>query len=62
MHAICLSKYGSIDNLVQTELPKPQPKNRHVLVRAYASALGPADLKVALGTHAETVAVSFLEV
>ncbi|MYN16052.1 zinc-binding dehydrogenase [Rugamonas sp. FT107W] len=49
MRAICLSKYGSIDNLVQTELPTPQPKNRQVLVRVHASALGPADLKVALG-------------
>ncbi|RFP21862.1 NAD(P)-dependent alcohol dehydrogenase [Duganella sp. BJB488] len=49
MRAICLSKYGSIDNLVQTELPTPQPQNRQVLVRVHASALGPADLKVALG-------------
>lgn len=50
MRAICLTKYGSIDNLVQIELPKPQPQKKQVLVKVYASALGPADQKVALGT------------
>lgn len=51
MRAICLNRYGSIDGLVQLELPLPQPKRGQVRVTVHASALGPADLKVALGEN-----------
>src|ERR1700688_4073766 len=49
MHAICLTKYGSIDNFVGTDLPTPKPKRGQVRVRVHASAVGPADFKVATG-------------
>lgn len=51
MRAICLNRYGSIDELVQTDLPTPQPKGGQVRVKVYASSLGPADLKVAQGDN-----------
>ena len=47
MRAICLKEYGSIDGLVQKELPLPEPTGTQVRVKVYASCLGPADLKVA---------------
>jgi NADPH:quinone reductase-like Zn-dependent oxidoreductase len=40
MHAICLTKYVSIDNFVRTDLPTPKPKRGQVRVRVHASALG----------------------
>jgi NADPH:quinone reductase len=49
MHAICLTKYGSFDNFVRTDLPTPKPGPGQVRVRVHASAVGPADFKVATG-------------
>ena len=51
MRAICLKEYGSIDGLVQKELPLPEPTGTQVRVKVYASCLGPADLKVAQGEN-----------
>lgn len=49
MQAICLKRYGSIDNFVKTDLPLPNPKQAQVRVSIHASAIGPADYKVATG-------------
>jgi NADPH:quinone reductase-like Zn-dependent oxidoreductase len=49
MRAICLTKYGSIDNFIGTDLPTPAPKRGQVRVRVHSSAVGPADFKVAMG-------------
>ena len=49
MQSICLKRYGSIDNFVKTDLPLPNPKQAQVRVRIHASAIGPADYKVATG-------------
>ena len=51
MRAMCLESYGSIDRLVQRDLPTPEPKNGQVRVRVNASALGPADYRVAQGAN-----------
>jgi len=49
MRAICLTKYGSIDNFIRTDIPTPAPKRGQVRVRVHSSAVGPADFKVAMG-------------
>src|SRR5580700_1866271 len=49
MRAICLTKYGSIDNFVKTDLPIPIPKRGQIRVKVHSSAVGPADFKVAMG-------------
>jgi NADPH:quinone reductase-like Zn-dependent oxidoreductase len=49
MHAICLTKYGSIENFASVDLPTPEPKRGQIRVRVHASAVGPADFKVATG-------------
>jgi NADPH:quinone reductase-like Zn-dependent oxidoreductase len=49
MRAMCLTKYGPIDNFVKTDLPTPEPKSGQIRVKVHASAVGPADFKVATG-------------
>ena len=49
MRAMCLTKYGSIENFVRTDLPTPEPKHGQIRVRVHTSTVGPADLKVATG-------------
>ena len=49
MRALCLKKYGSVEDFVQMDLPTPKPKRGQVRVKVHASAVGPADYKVALG-------------
>ena len=49
MRAICLTKYGSIENFASVGLPTPEPKRGQIRVRVHASAVGPADFKVAAG-------------
>ena len=51
MRAMCLENYGGIDRLVQRDLPTPEPRNGQIRVRVSASALGPADYKVAQGAN-----------
>ena len=48
MRAICLTKYGFINNFIRTDLPTPAPKRGQVRVRVHSS-VGPADFKVAMG-------------
>ena len=49
MRAICLTKYGSTDSFIRTDLPTPAPKRGQVRVSVHSSAVGPADFKVAMG-------------
>ena len=49
MRAICLTKYGSIENFASVDLPTREPKRGQIRVRVHASAVGPADFKVTTG-------------
>jgi NADPH:quinone reductase-like Zn-dependent oxidoreductase len=49
MKALCLTQYGSLDYFRMTELPDEAPGAQEVLIQVRASALNPADFKVALG-------------
>jgi NADPH:quinone reductase-like Zn-dependent oxidoreductase len=49
MRAIGLRKYGSLSGLGLIDLPLPEPGRGEVRVRVHASAINPADYKVALG-------------
>ena len=49
MRAIGLAQYGSLEQLASITLPVPEPGRGEVRVRVHASALNPADYKVALG-------------
>lgn len=51
MRAICLPRYGAIEGLVETELPTPNPQSGEVRVKVHASAVGPADFRVAKGLN-----------
>jgi NADPH:quinone reductase-like Zn-dependent oxidoreductase len=49
MRSIALQKYGSFANFQLTDIPDPVAGRGEVLIRVQASALNPADYKVALG-------------
>ncbi|CAA9505516.1 MAG: hypothetical protein AVDCRST_MAG96-2195 [uncultured Segetibacter sp.] len=49
MRAIGLKQYGSLDGFAPIELSLPEPRKGEVRVRVHASAINPADYKVALG-------------
>jgi NADPH:quinone reductase-like Zn-dependent oxidoreductase len=51
MRAMCLENYGGINRLVERDLPTPEPRNGQIRVKVSASALGPADYKVAQGVN-----------
>jgi len=51
MRAICLTSYGSIDGFVSTQITTPIPRGGQVRVKVHASAVGPADFKVAQGLN-----------
>ncbi|MBL6750435.1 MAG: NADP-dependent oxidoreductase, partial [Nevskia sp.] len=50
IRTIALPAYGSLDRFAPMAMPLPEPGNGEVRVRVQASALNPADYKVALGT------------
>ncbi len=43
MKAVSYSAYGPIDRLETTELPRPEPRDREILVRVSRAALNPKD-------------------
>ncbi|MEO6456520.1 MAG: NAD(P)-dependent alcohol dehydrogenase [Ginsengibacter sp.] len=49
MRAIGLKQYGSLDGFAPIELALPEPQKGEVRVRVHASAINPAEYKVALG-------------
>jgi NADPH:quinone reductase-like Zn-dependent oxidoreductase len=58
MHALATDRYGALDRLRIIEVPLPAPGPGEVRVRVHATALNPADYKVAQGRmkflHART--------
>ena len=50
MKAFVLAGYGPVEKLVLTELPVPQARKGHVLVRVRASSINPLDFKVRNGS------------
>jgi zinc-binding alcohol dehydrogenase family protein len=52
MHAIAVTKYGSITNLQGLDIPKPSdPQGYDILVRIKACSVNPVDTKVRAGTY-----------
>ncbi len=49
MKAIILKDFGGVEQLMQQELPKPEIKDREVLVRTHAAGLNPVDVKTRKG-------------
>ena len=49
MKAIVLKEFGGADQLVITEIPKPDIKDNEVLIKAHAIALNPVDVKTRNG-------------
>jgi NADPH:quinone reductase len=49
MRAVVLKKYGSFNDLQMMDIRAPSPDAGQVRVKVYASAVGPADYKVAMG-------------
>ena len=50
MRALATDGYGALDRMKVVEMPVPEPGDGEVRVRVVASALNPADFKVAKGT------------
>jgi len=50
MRVLATDRYGPLDRLKVVEVPVPEPEEGEVRVRVAASALNPADYKVAQGT------------
>lgn len=49
MKAIALHQYGTVDDLVQTDLPDPKVAPSEVLIRVRAAGVNPVDWKLASG-------------
>lgn len=50
MNAIPVPRYGSIDTLTVTDVERPTPKPREVLIRVAAASANPADIHIVHGT------------
>lgn len=61
MRAIVLEKFGGLDSLVYTEIPKPLPKAGEVVIRVKAFGLNHAELHMRRGEWAEAAEVSGIE-
>jgi NADPH:quinone reductase len=44
MRAIVLEKFGGLDSLVYKDIPKPQPKARHVVIEIKAFGVNRAEM------------------
>nr|WP_036451140.1 zinc-binding alcohol dehydrogenase family protein [Mycobacterium marinum] len=61
MRAIVLEKFGGLDSLAYTHIPKPQPRNGEVVVRIKAFGINHAELHMRRGEWAEAAEVSGIE-
>ncbi|MEV0053567.1 zinc-binding alcohol dehydrogenase family protein [Saccharopolyspora shandongensis] len=61
MRAIVIEKFGGPDSLVYTDLPKPEPKAGHVVIRIKAFGLNHAEMHMRRGEWAEAAKVSGIE-
>lgn len=61
MRAIVLEKFGGLDSLVYTEIPKPLPKEGEVVIKIRAFGINHAELHMRRGEWAEAAEVSGIE-
>jgi NADPH:quinone reductase len=61
MRAIVLEKFGGLDSLVYTEIPKPLPKHGEVVIHVRGFGLNHAELHMRRGEWAEAAEVSGIE-
>src|SRR6476659_1285439 len=61
MRAIILAKFGGIDSLVYTEIPKPRPKDGEVVIKVRGFGINHAEMHMRRGELAEAAEVSGIE-
>lgn len=61
MRAIVLEKFGGLDSLVYTDIPKPLPKEGEVVIKIRAFGINHAELHMRRGEWAEAAEVSGIE-
>jgi NADPH:quinone reductase len=61
MRAIVLEKFGGLDSLVYTDIPKPLPKDGEVVIKVRAFGLNHAEVHMRRGEWAEAAEVSGIE-
>jgi NADPH:quinone reductase len=61
MRAIVLEKFGGLDSLVYTDIPKPLPKDGEVVIKVRAFGINHAELHMRRGEWAEAAEVSGIE-
>jgi NADPH:quinone reductase len=61
MRAIVLEKFGGLDSLVYTDIPKPLPKDGEVVIEVRGFGLNHAELHMRRGEWAEAAEVSGIE-
>jgi NADPH:quinone reductase len=61
MRAIVLEKFGGLDSLVYTDIPKPLPKDGEVVIKVQAFGLNHAEVHMRRGEWAEAAEVSGIE-
>src|SRR6201996_8156910 len=61
MRAIVLEKFGGLDSLVYTDIPKPLPKEGEVVIKVRGFGINHAELHMRRGEWAEAAEVSGIE-
>lgn len=61
MRAIVLEKFGGLDSLVYTEIPKPRPKGGEVVIAVKGFGINHAEIHMRRGEWAEAAEVSGIE-
>jgi NADPH:quinone reductase len=61
MRAIVLEKFGGLDSLVYTDIPKPLPKDGEVVIKVHGFGINHAELHMRRGEWAEAAEVSGIE-
>ncbi len=61
MRAIVLEKFGGLDSLVYTEIPKPRPRDGEVVIAVKAFGINHAEIHMRRGEWAEAAEVSGIE-
>ncbi|MET4084150.1 NADPH:quinone reductase-like Zn-dependent oxidoreductase [Pedobacter sp. UYP30] len=49
MRAIRLNEYGSVDKLKLENIPRPEPKDKEILIKVHAAGINPVDWKIIEG-------------
>ena len=61
MRAIILAKFGGLDSLVYTDIPKPRPKDGEVVIKVKGFGINHAEMHMRRGEWAEAAEVSGIE-